>query len=83
MKITLNWLHENAARNTPHGSVFTAAQLKLLGISGHLKAGWMATLIGRELSDLEVEQFIAAKNITKASVKKHIEASEEVVKVGK
>jgi hypothetical protein len=72
MLITLDWLHANAARHSPYGSIFTKAQLNVLGLSHrNLKPGWMKELVGTELPDADVAQFLAAKNIVTKGTRKH------------
>jgi hypothetical protein len=55
MKLTAGWIHEH---KTVRGS-WKRAQLEILGMAWPAKRGWIARVVGREISAEQAERFIS------------------------
>lgn len=73
MQITREWI---MAHRTPYGA-WTRYQIEALGLKWPMKEGWIARLVGKELSDEKARQFEAGVSI-RAKAAKRLSRGEEL-----
>ena len=63
MKVTEEWINENASYHGPRGNAWKAAQKDLLGVGNH--RGWIERAVGVELSDEDRKKFESYRGTAK------------------